>query len=228
MSTLSHLRSRNPFTGEGAHWRIAGAAALLLTLAAQHPNHEFNRVRTRDVFSMLPNWRFFAPNPAMYDYHFLYRTVHADGSTSNWHDISGIEDRKPMHIIWFPTRRADKSVFDACQEMLQLLDNGFPSAVRTPGYRLVVEHVRARVTARGETADKARGFQFALASGTGYDLRHKPQLMFVSPYVPLDPHAPSTPLTPITLAKASDWTGDATPGTNRTKTPGKTPERTGS
>ncbi|BBC29811.1 uncharacterized protein SGFS_011050 [Streptomyces graminofaciens] len=236
MSALSHPSSKNPFAGEGAPWRIAGAAALLLTLAAQHPNHEFNRVRTRDIFSMLPNWRFFAPNPAMYDYHFLYRTVHADGSASTWHDISGIEDRKPMHLIWFPTRRADKSVFDACQEMLQRLDHGFPAVVRTPGYRLVVERVRARITAGDETVGEAapggtaeaRGFQFALASGTGYDLRHKPQLLFVSPFVPLAPHAPSSPLTPITLAKSSDWTGDVAPDKAPAKAPGKTPERTGS
>ncbi|MEI5526046.1 DUF5819 family protein [Streptomyces brasiliscabiei] len=201
MSALSRLKSTNALGGEGASWRIAGAALLLLTLAGQHPHHEFNRVRSRDIFSMLPNWRFFAPNPAMFDYHFLYRAVNADGSTSDWSDISGIEDRKPSHLVWFPTRRADKSVFDACQEILQLLDQGFSASVRTPAYRLVTEHVRARVGAQGEASDEARGFQFALASATGYDTRHRPQLLFVSPFVPLDPHAPSTPLAPTEPAE---------------------------
>ncbi|MDX2935443.1 hypothetical protein [Streptomyces ipomoeae] len=196
MTALSRLRSRNPFTGEGAPWRIAGAAVLLLTLAGQHPHHDFNRVRARDHFSLLPNWRFFAPIPAQHDYHFLYRTVDAEGTASNWHDASGIVDRKPMHLFWFPTRRADKSVFDACQEILPRLEQGFADAARTPGYRLITEHVRTRIAAEGESSRKVRGFQFALASGTGYDTRQGPQLMFVSPYVPLDPHAPSSPLTP--------------------------------
>ncbi|WP_128380537.1 DUF5819 family protein [Streptomyces cavernae] len=226
MSALSQLKPKNVFTGEGATWRIAGAAALLLTLAGQHPHQDCNRVRARDIFSLLPNWRFFAPNPAVYDYHFLYRTVDSDGTASTWTDISGIEDRKPTHLVWFPTRRADKSVFDACQEILQLLDQGFGAAARTPGYRLVTARVRDRIAARGEETGEARGFQFALASGTGYDLRHKPQLLFVSPYVPLDPHAPATPLAAITLAKASGRTAGDTPGETPRKTPGRTPERT--
>lgn len=198
MTALSNLKSKNPFSGEGAPWRIAGAAALLLTLAGQHPHRDFSRVRTKDYLSLLPNWRFFAPNPATFDYHFLYRTVDADGSASTWHDVSGIVDRKPMHLFWFPTRRADKGVFDACHEILPCLDQGFSVASRTPGYRLIIEHVRTRITSQGTPAGDVRGFQFALTSGAGYDTGHKPRLMFLSPYVPLDPHAPNTPLTAST------------------------------
>ncbi|UUU20184.1 hypothetical protein [Streptomyces sp. DSM 40750] len=195
MTSLPRLRLKNVFTGEGAPWRIAGAALLLLTLAGQHPHQHFGRVRSRDHFSLLPNWRFFAPHPAMFDFHFLYRMVSGDGAASGWRDASGIEDRKPLHLLWFPTRRADKSVFDACQEILPRLDQGFAAAAHTPGYRLISEHVRTRIAAE-ETDQDVKGFQFALASGTGYDMRQGPQLMFVSPFVPLDPHAPSTPLTP--------------------------------
>ena len=198
MTTPSRRRLKNPFTGEGASWRIAGALMLLCTLAGQHPLTEFGRVRRKDLLILLPNWRFFAPNPATTDYHFLYRTVDAEGAASSWHDVSGIEDRKPMHLFWFPTRRADKSIFDACQEILPVLEQGFGVAARTPGYRLVTGYVRAHITAEGESAREAKGFQFALASGTGYDMRHRPEIFFVSPYVPLDPHDPSSPLAPST------------------------------
>ncbi|UUU35861.1 hypothetical protein JIX56_41855 [Streptomyces sp. CA-210063] len=201
MTSLPRLRLKSAFTGEGAPWRIAGAALLLLTLAGQHPHQHFGRVRSRDHFSLLPNWRFFAPHPAMFDFHFLYRTVSGDGAASGWRDASGIEERKPLHLVWFPTRRADKSVFDACQEILPRLDQGFTAAAHTPGYRLISEHVRTRIAAEDASADDVRGFQFALASSTGYDMRQGPQLMFVSPFVPLDPHAPSTPLTPLAPAK---------------------------
>ncbi|MER6956656.1 MULTISPECIES: hypothetical protein [unclassified Streptomyces] len=195
-NSLPRLRLKNVLTDEGAAWRIAGAAVLLLTLAGQHPHHDFGRVRSGDHFSLLPNWRFFAPHPAMFDFHFLYRTVGADGTSSAWRDASGIVDRKPLHLVWFPTRRADKSVFDACQEILPRLDQGFAAVAHTPGYRLITEHVRTRIAAEGEAAHDVRGFQFSLASSTGYDERQDPQLMFVSPFVPLDPHAPSTPLAP--------------------------------
>ncbi|MGG7572959.1 hypothetical protein [Streptomyces sirii] len=35
---------------------------------SRHPNATLNRLRLYDPFSMLiPNWRFFAPNPARHD-----------------------------------------------------------------------------------------------------------------------------------------------------------------
>lgn len=191
MTARSPLRS---LTGEGAVWRVAGAAMLLLTLAGQHPLQQFSRVRRRDICSLLPNWRFFAPDPAMCDYHLLYRTVGADGTPSPWHDASGIEERRPLHILWFPTRRVDKAVFDACHDILPVLDEGFETAARAPGYRLVTEYLRARILSQGESFPEADGFQFAMATSTGYDMRHRPEIYFVSPCIPLDPQDPGTPL----------------------------------
>ncbi|WP_416974461.1 hypothetical protein [Streptomyces sp. 4F14] len=188
------MSPRNPFTGEGAVWRTAGAAMLVVTLAGQHPTEQFCRFRMRDTLGLIPNWRFFAPNPSKHDHHFLYRTVGADGTAAPWEDASGIERRRPAHLVWFPTRRADKAVFDACSDLLPALDHGFAVLVRTPAYWLVTEHLRARILASGASPYTVGGFQFALARGTGYDLRGEPQMLFVSPYVPLDPHASTTPL----------------------------------
>ncbi|MDX3782687.1 hypothetical protein [Streptomyces europaeiscabiei] len=196
MSTLRSLPLRNPFTGEGAAWRIAGAAMLVVTVAGQHPFEQFSRFRSKDVLSLVPNWRFFAPNPCMHDSHFLYRMVDADGNASPWHDAFTTETRKPQHIVWFPTRRADKGVVDACADILPTLEfGGFEAASRTAGYRMVTEHLRVLIRSRGPMAEEARGFQFALARATGYDTRHRPSLVFVSPFVPLDPQAAGTPLT---------------------------------
>ncbi|WP_328507950.1 hypothetical protein [Streptomyces sp. NBC_00391] len=205
MSTLRRFPLKNPFTGEGAAWRIAGAAMLVVTVAGQHPFEQFSRFRSKDILCLVPNWRFFAPNPCMHDSHFLYRTVDADGNASPWHDAFTTETRKPQHIVWFPTRRADKGVFDACADILPTLEfGGFEAASRTPGYRMVTEHLRVLIRSRGPVAGEFRGFQFALARATGYDTRHRPELVFVSPFVPLDPQAPGTPLT---------------------RTPAKTPEK---
>ncbi|KFG02472.1 DUF5819 family protein [Streptomyces europaeiscabiei] len=196
MSTLRRFPLKNPFTGEGAAWRIAGAAMLVVTVAGQHPFEQFSRFRSKDVLSLVPNWRFFAPNPCMHDSHFLYRTVDADGNASPWLDAFATETRKPQHIVWFPTRRADKGVVDACADILPTLEfGGFEAASRSPGYRMVTEHLRVLIRSRGPVDEEVRGFQFALARATGYDTRHRPELLFVSPFVPLDPRAPGTPLT---------------------------------
>lgn len=158
MSTLRRFPLKNPFTGEGAAWRIAGAAMLVVTVAGQHPFEQFSRFRSKDILSLVPNWRFFAPNPCMHDSHFLYRTVDADGNASPWHDAFTTETRKPQHIVWFPTRRADKGVFDACADILPTLEfGGFEAASRTPGYRMVTEHLRVLIRSRGPVAGEFRG-----------------------------------------------------------------------
>lgn len=182
---------RKVFTGEGAGWRIAGAAMLVSTLATQHPNQMFNRLQLKDTFSVLPNWRFFAPTPAMHDYHFLYRTLGTDGTTSLWQGVDVIEGRKPWQIAWFPTRRPEKAVFDICSEILHVIDKGFGVVTRTSAYRTLTAYLRATIREQQEReggaggADTIRGFQFALARATGYDKDHDPEMVFVSPYTPL-------------------------------------------
>ncbi|MEV5883667.1 hypothetical protein AB0L74_13265 [Streptomyces sp. NPDC052020] len=185
--------ARHLLTGEGAAWRLAGAAMLLGTLATQHPHPMFNRLQLKDTFSVLPNWRFFAPTPAMHDYHFVYRTLGADGTTSPWQGVDVIEGRKPWQIVWFPTRRPEKAVFDICSEILHVIDKGFAVVTRTSAYRTLTEHLRVTINSRGDAARTVKGFQFALVRATGYDKGPDPEMVFVSPYTPLDPHAPAVP-----------------------------------
>jgi hypothetical protein len=178
---------RDLFTGPGAGWRIAGAVMLVGTIATQHPNQLFNRLQLKDTFSVLPNWRFFAPTPAMHDYHFLYRTRDTDGQTSAWKGVDVIAGRKMRQIAWFPTRRPEKAIFDICSEILHVIDKGFPVIVRTSAYRTLTEYLRATIHEQ-EDARRITGFQFALARATGYDTGHDPEVVFVSPYTPLRVH----------------------------------------
>ncbi|PNE37327.1 MULTISPECIES: hypothetical protein [Streptomyces] len=191
--TTPRTAAADLFTGKGAGWRIAGAAMLVSTLAVQHPNPMFNRLQLKDTFSMLPNWRFFAPTPATHDYHFVYRTLGAEGTTSPWQGLDVIEGRKPWQIAWFPTRRPEKAVFDICSEILHVIDKGFAVVTRTAGYRTLTEHLRATLLDRGTSAREIKGFQFALARATGYDTTHTPEMVFVSPYIPFAPGAAVSP-----------------------------------
>ncbi|MFD0270464.1 hypothetical protein ACFVGY_28465 [Streptomyces sp. NPDC127106] len=176
---------KKAFTGPGATARIAGAALLVGTLAAQHPNPTFNRIQRKDTFALLPNWRFFAPEPAVHDYHFFYRTLNTAGERSPWQPVDLIAGRRFHQILWFPGRRAEKAVYDICSEILQILDKGFSTIVRTPGYRVITAFLREWIDA--EASGDIKGFQFALARATGYDTSTAPEMMFVSPYTPMDP-----------------------------------------
>ncbi|KPH97806.1 hypothetical protein OK074_6381 [Actinobacteria bacterium OK074] len=177
-----------PFAGEGAPWRAAAALMLLATLGAQHPSRLFGRTR-RGSWGTMPNWKFFAPSPATHDYHVLYRTLDAEDTTSPWHPLDVGADRTPSQLVWFPTRRSGKALFDLVAEIRSVLDLGFTAATRTPAYVILVERVRAVLDEQGRTPPYVQGFQLAIARAPGHDLRNEPEVMAVFPYTPLDPHA---------------------------------------
>ncbi|WP_031486387.1 hypothetical protein [Streptomyces bicolor] len=183
MNQLRTLKSlvRTAFATPGGVARAVGAAALVGTLAVQHPNSSFNRLALRDRFSLLPNWRFFAPTPAVHDFHLLYRTLDLQGRTSPWKTVDVIEGRKLHQIVWFPGRRPEKAVFDLCSDLLPVLDQGFTQTSKTPAYQVLAAYLRRCIRADG--APEVRGFQFALTQAAGFDTGHEPQIIFVSPYM---------------------------------------------
>lgn len=169
------------FTGPGGLTRAAGAAVLLGTLSAQHPNPLFNKAQKVDIFSLLfPNWRFFAPTPAQHDYHILYRTLNHAGETSSWRMVEVIVGRKLPQIFWFPGRRPEKAIFDIVTELISQLDKGFTGMVKLPAYRILCAFLRYRIREEGEAAG-VKGFQFTLVRATGYE-ETEPEVIFVSPY----------------------------------------------
>ncbi|SCK25358.1 hypothetical protein H181DRAFT_01955 [Streptomyces sp. WMMB 714] len=172
------------FTGPGGLTRAAGAAVLLGTLSAQHPNPLFNRAQKIDIFSVLfPNWRFFAPTPAQHDYHILYRTLDHDGETSPWKMVEVIVGRKLHQMFWFPGRRPEKAIFDIVTELITQLDKGFGALKKLPSYRMLCAFLRHRLQEEGK-ADDVKGFQFTLVRATGYE-ENDPEVIFVSPYTPM-------------------------------------------
>lgn len=171
------------FSGPGGLTRAAGAALLLGTLSAQHPNPLFNKAQKLDIFSaMFPNWRFFAPTPAQHDYHILYRTLNHDGETSSWRMVEVIVGRKLPQVFWFPGRRPEKAIFDIVTELVTQLDKGFSTLVKLPSYRMLCAFLRHRITDDG--AEGVKGFQFTLVRATGYE-ESDPEVVFVSPYTPM-------------------------------------------
>lgn len=95
---------------------------FVATLLSQHPDPSLDRVRRLDDQfgnSLIPNWRFFAPTPAVEDVHILYRF--ADESRTShtpWREADTISPRKWHQMFWFPRRRFEKAVFDMHQTLV--------------------------------------------------------------------------------------------------------------
>jgi hypothetical protein len=180
---------KDALTGPGAVTRIAGAALLVTTLAAQHPNPAFERAREKDLFSLVPNWKFFAPNPATHDYHYLYRTLDENRETSAWIELDLIQNRRMTQAFWFSSRRTEKAVFDICTAIIKnIAKGGDPTG--TPPFRVLAEFIRRQIR-DAPNVSEVRGFQFAVVRAAGHDDSEEPEVLFVSTYQPMHPAPPA-------------------------------------
>jgi hypothetical protein len=170
----------------------AAAAILGMTFFSQHPNRTFDRFRSADKLGFwLPNWRFFAPEPAQNDFHLLHRTLDIDENESLWQDTYTVTPRKASHFVWFPDRRTDKGLFDAVSEVLPSLQKGQEFITAQPAYRSLESFVRHRLDSGGRPLV---GFQFMIVSSTGYeyllaadpDTAPDPEEILISPFIPLN------------------------------------------
>ncbi|WP_435125388.1 hypothetical protein [Actinacidiphila sp. bgisy144] len=189
MSPLSGRPAPGGADAVGALALAALATWFAATVLSQHPRPEFNRLAALDgTGALIPNWRFFAPEPARHDFHVLFRTEEADGRATPWQEGSAITPRRPLHTVWFPNRRREKALYDLCHELVAVMRQFDGDLTQAPAYRMLRNSVARTVAER--PGPPPRGFQFVVARHTGHDPAHDPDYLFVSPYIPFTPAAP--------------------------------------
>ncbi|NYH80814.1 hypothetical protein FHR84_004182 [Actinopolyspora biskrensis] len=148
---------------------IALSVWLLLTLLCQLPYRAFDRLRALDRSGLLiPDWRFFAPEPARHDFRLAYRFAGRDGAWSAWMPEPAARARSAGHAVWFPRRREDKALFDVCSELLGAVEHGRDERLtETPVFRLLADRVRRRI-AETEHIGAPDGFRFRIEQCPGY------------------------------------------------------------
>ncbi len=170
----------------------AGLGAwLVATAASQHPHRAFDRFRDYDPTGLfVPNWRFFAPEPAQHDFHLLHRVLTADGDETPWCETKQISPRAWRHAAWFPDRRRDKAMFDVCNELITLMAIPSLDLTATSPFQLLRDFVELEVRRECAEHETAKGFQFLIARHTGHDADHEPDYLLASPFIPLQEEAP--------------------------------------
>jgi hypothetical protein len=62
---------------------------------------------------LVPVWNFFAPNPAIHDYHLLYRDRLDGGTVTAWHEAPRWFELRPWFApLWNPDKVYKKALFD--------------------------------------------------------------------------------------------------------------------
>jgi hypothetical protein len=162
---------------------VAGALTgwVLVTGLSQHPNRAFDRFRKFDrTATAIPNWRFFAPEPAVHDFRVLHRHLDGTGAVSPWRETTALHRRTAAQVVWFPDRRRDKAISDICNEVITQLNSTDIDVTRLPAYRLLRDLVGMVLTA--EAPGPSVGFQFLVARNGGYDESIEPEYLFASPF----------------------------------------------
>lgn len=181
MSSSVHARAvRTVAAGAGVAW-------VLLTGLSQHPSRSFDWARRYDPAGVLiPNWRFFAPNPATHDSRLAHRILWGDGETSEWFETHEIKDRMVRDPFWCPHRRRDKAVTDMTSNLLtHLSDRRYAQIENAPCYRAMVSIIRHLVQLHPDVTRRGvHGFQFLVARDTGYDSEGELELLFASRFEP--------------------------------------------
>lgn len=144
---------------------------------------------------IIPDWRFFAPDPGVYDHHVLVRVIDDGGSPSSWQEISEADERRLRHAVWHPEQRKAKAAFDVCAELFRHIErlraeNVDPSELgrrvqMSVAYLTLLSYASARVSAlRPSLAGDGGQVQFMIAISGGYD-DEQPEIVFVSEQHPL-------------------------------------------
>ncbi|MFG3258211.1 hypothetical protein [Streptomyces sp. NPDC048172] len=163
------------------------AAWFLVTVVSQHPDRSYDRLRKYDRTGILiPNWRFFAPEPAVEDQHFLYRLASEDKTShTEWRSVFEVQPRRAAHAVWFPGRRIEKSIFDVASTLNANPHSTNPmhTEARKASYGIILDFVRARLTPEpGHPL-----LQLMLVRYSGYDHSEDPKYDLISDYEPVNP-----------------------------------------
>jgi hypothetical protein len=142
---------------------------LLLSAVNQLPLEKITSVLRRvDLFHLIPRWHFFAPKPAVFDFHFAVRLFAPEGQViRDWTLISEVPRRTALAALWNPVRRERKMRADAVQSLMRtahgLDENSQRLAVISLPYLLLLNHACNR--SRDENASFV---QFAVLTAGGF------------------------------------------------------------
>jgi hypothetical protein len=101
------------------------------------------RIRMSDWFALVPEWKFFAPEPGRWDYYLVYRDQLMDGSVTEWTEAIVAGSRTKWNAFWNPTKRGRKALLDATNELaahIRVEDRGIEASVP---YLTLLNHVSA-------------------------------------------------------------------------------------
>ena len=149
---------------------------FLLSALAQLNFRAMGAVKARDMFSLIPNWSFFAPRPGTFDYHLVFRDLGSAGEFSKWQEIPLAEERTLWGAMWNPEKRSKKVLSDVVQSLVRLAqDKSIRDYSLAIPYLVILNYISSfpRKMATLQT-------QFMILRSDGFFSQQDPQFIFRS------------------------------------------------
>lgn len=134
-----------------------------------------NRIRRWDSIGLIPQWNFFAPNPARHDFHLLFRDRLQDGTITEWTEVASIAQRPNWGIVWNPGKRRNKALFDAVTDLAMHVKDSLPALELSIPYLTLLNYVSGLPRFAGESFT-----QFLIMCSGSSDQGQKPELLYLS------------------------------------------------
>lgn len=170
---ISQMETYTSYLG----WLILGLW-LLASVINQFRFRWWSSVARFDVFSLVPRWTFFAPNPGRHDYHVVYREWTAE-SSGEWSEVPAPEIDLKLRWFWNPHRYPSKGISDVTAALASNVRRSYdiPVAVTLSAPYISLLHLVMAQPSAGESGDRR---QFAIVRTNGFGCERDLDIAFLS------------------------------------------------
>jgi hypothetical protein len=133
-------------------------------------------LRGRDVFRLIPNWRFFAPIPVRRDFHLEYRTRSCQGQVSWYERIELSQERDWVTTVWHPRKRLRRAFTTSVRGIVRCRARfGEPASLQCVAYLRLLNYLQSIVADTNGYA-----LQFRIVSAADFAADPQIQITFQS------------------------------------------------
>jgi len=137
-----------------------------------------NFFRRWDIFSLLPRWSFFAPNPGVTDYHLLYRDKDQENECGRWYEYAIASKRTLVGAVWNPRKRTKKALADTVQTLIRSSKEMTPAQYKTSICYIALVNFISSLPRNEES----KATQFMIMESYGHYSEKKPRMLFRSEF----------------------------------------------
>lgn len=149
-----------------------------MTFIAQFRGTFSNHIRSYDIFSLIPSWSFFAPNPGTVDYNIVCKIKTLDNEVKFKYIETIVQRNNLLYSIWNPHKRKQKAIVDVVQAFARLPPNSSGNLPITMPYLILLNYLTSFFT----DAPDGSQLQFLIYESQGIESSLNQKVIFVSDF----------------------------------------------